>query len=500
MKNFRSINRLVFPVFIAFSGLCYAGLKDFNLADYKLPDLDRKSLETNSQLYGGNSKSQIYPYSQDSSLVEANYRYSFYLSGNLNTYQNTPEFQKESYLYITASIYNSTYKKDDKLDTKYLSTSPSGYYHLENRRYFHKHFFFEFGYLLDYQYSRSKDYFSDQNNSGYLKIQDQKHTVNTNLPLKFGIGRIEQVQDARHAIYLFDELAKIKRIAPAKTDKEIIEFAEQISRLKNKRVLDYRLKRMNDIVTLDSFLIAKNYVLKSDAPYFTTLDDFWAYGNGPVRYSGTRLSGVIIPGYYQYNNHHTTNRDYIVNTKYNFSAFVLNGGFELKHEVPMNLLWQNSIQLNCYAGFINGKIYDKPNADTNMSIQNTNLQTGFSHTIGFFPNTRTSMTFQYEAEYLHLFDKSKPINALQSLDGEAFRASANLSIRYYISPRFTINFSTDTRYLWQDSKNNKTIQSEYNYYNMFFMKNFTYNNNSNYPYTPKYFSNHFSLSLSYSIF
>lgn len=45
--------------------------------------------------------------------------------------------------------------------------------------------------------------------------------------------------------------------------------------------------------------------------------------------------------------------------KFNLSALLLDGGIELKHEKPINLFWQNSVDLICYAGIIEGNLKDK---------------------------------------------------------------------------------------------------------------------------------------------
>ena len=119
-------------------------------------------------------------------------------------------------------------------------------------------------------------------------------------PVKFGNGRIEQVQDARQAVYIYKELSKADRMSPDKTDEQILEFAKLISQLKNKRFFDSRLRRIAEIESVDSFFTAKNYIKESDATYFTTLNDYWEYGNGPVRSSGTRFSVALLPGYYFY--------------------------------------------------------------------------------------------------------------------------------------------------------------------------------------------------------
>ena len=180
-----------------------------------------------------------------------------------------------------------------------------------------------------------------------------------------GKGRIEPVQDARQAIYLFDELSKIQRSSPDKSEEQIIEFAKLISQLKNKRFFDARLRRIAELERLDSFLISNKYISKQDAKYFTTLSDLWAYGDRPSRNSGTRFSGTIRPGYYFYNYSKKEGEPYVDAGKFNINALLLDGGFEFNHEKPINLFWQNSINFNCFVGIIESRLNDKMNAFIN---------------------------------------------------------------------------------------------------------------------------------------
>ena len=319
-----------------------------------------------------------------------------------------------------------------------------------------------------------------------------------NIPLKLGIGRIEQVQDARHAISVFKELSKIERITPDKTDEQIIEFARLISQLKNERFFDSRLRKIAEIESIDSFLISKNYVSEQDAKYFTTLSDFWTYGNKPSRNSGTRLSGAFLPAYYFFDYYNIGDGIYLNTRVHNLNALLLKGGFELKHEKPINLIWQSSIDLNCYAGLIEGKLHDKSNSYDNK-LRIPNIQLGLYHTIGFFPNTRTDMSFRYSVQYVQLFDKTDVQNEILSAEGESTKAAADLTLNYYISPKFRVNAKASAYYIWQDSKDEVTINFDNVVGSNYLRSYYTSNTNIEY-FKVKEIVNVFSISLIYSIF
>jgi hypothetical protein len=251
---------------------------------------------------------------------------------------------------------------------------------------------------------------------------------------------------------------------------------------------------------VDSFLISNNYISEQNAKYFTTLSDFWAYGNRPLRSSGTRFSGAILPGHYYYDFSNPGDGFYFDVGKYSLSALLLGGGIEIKHERPINLFWQNSIDLNCYAGIIEGKLNDKTNSVDNK-LRIPNIQLGFYQTIGFYPNTRTDISFGYSVQYVQLFDKTDLQNEILGAEGKGAKAATDLSINYYISPKFRLKVSSSFFYIWQESIDEVDINFENNARNSFLLSNFTSNTNVQMDYfKEKEFRHSSRISLIYSIF
>lgn len=489
--------KFVFLFFaIGFSLHGFSQLNDFDLTKYKLPDLDIRTLETNFNITGSNAYSKA-PSQTISGSEEYGYnQYNGRVYVNYNHYLNNVEYQRESNLRVDFSSYFYNTKEDEKLIFKNSGITPSLSYQINNRKYFHDLWFFETDLDLNYQYGKSKRFSTDSSGSSESNDNSQSNDFLGYVPLRFGIGRIEQVQDARQAIYIFEELSKIERVSSNITDEQIIEFARLISQLKKKRFFDSRLRRMAEIESLDSFLISNNFVSKQDARYFTTLGDFWDNGNNPIRNSGTRFSGAILPGFHYYDFNNTGDEKYY----HTQSVFMLNGGFELKHEKPINLLWQNSIDLSCHAGIVDGRNNDKTNSvEYKFRIPNINL--GFYHTIGFYPNTRTNMSFGYSVQYMQLFDITDIQNEISGVEGKGVKAATNLSINYYISPKFRLNASSSFYYIWRDSNDNTNINFDNSIGNNFLLGNLangTYLHSS--ALKSKDLFNRFRISLIYSIF
>jgi hypothetical protein len=476
----------------------HAQLNDFNLSDYKLPDLDRKTIETRFNLNGDNLFEKL-PNSVISNFYEINRNYfgsSAFL--NYNHYVNNAKYQRNSTYGI--DFYSNYYnrKQDGELFNKSNQMRSALYIQTENRRYFEGSSFIEADVNATYSYSIDNNWYKSMD-STVTDDNRQTHTILAYVPLKIGRGRIEEVQDARQAVYILDELAKVERMSMDKTDEEVLEFARHISQLKNKRFFDARLRRIAEIESLDSFLIANDYLLKSDARYFTTLTDFWDYGDRPLRNSGTRFSAAIIPGYYNYNYNYVGEGTVYSEYGNNVNALILDAGLEFKHEKPINLKWQNSIDLNGYVGVIKGNTKDETN-DIENSYTMPNIQLEFYQTYGFYPNTRTDMRFSYAIQYVQVFDKSDVEKDILGAEGKGAKASTNISVNYYISPKFRLNFNSTLYYIWQESVD----EVVFNFDNLagsnhLLSSNFDPNAYSGY-FKEREFRNSFNLSLIYSIF
>lgn len=447
---------------------------NFDLSDYTLPVLKRKSLETNFNLSGTNRNSKLLPpYNFESSSSQYSGNFDLYY----NSYLNTPLRQKLT----TGQLFlNGSYQKEkeDDVTEKNRLFSPGVSLNSENRWYKGKKFI-ELGYQLAYSSSNSKSNIEFESESRYLDAF-------AGLPIKAGFGRIEQVQDARHAIYILDELALQDRLSSGKTKDEIIAMAKHISKLKNKRFFDHRHRRIYEIESIDSFLRANNNSLNTDARYFTTLTDFWEYGAYPVRYSGTRASVVIQPGYAYLGN---KNSNDINSYESKQTYFLGNFGLELIHEKPINLFWQNSASFSAYYIVLKGdvnEVSENQKSKVNFPI----VQLAFNQQFGFYPNTRTSLLLKYGISYVNILDIADTENRIAGGKNQMLHSNAGISFNYYISPRFRLNGTYSANYFMQDNENIPPVNPWYNLSNSSYMAS----------YYKKNFSGNFSVGFLYSIF
>jgi len=430
---------------LPFSG--FAQINTFDISKYKAPDYKTRALETNFNLSGDNTlrnseSDYSVPPNKKGNSVDLNFRFDLYFNQSINNLK----LQRNFSIYANSAFRFSDYNFTPDLNSdKTLNFSTNSIdITRENRRYFKKNLFLETNVLLESYYNTR--YEKTQNPDGTsTEYHAENYSLSADFPIKIGKGRIEEVGDARHAVYILDELSKIDRTSATKSDAEITEFANLITQLRNKRFLDTRLRKMAEIETLDSFLLSKNYITNHDANYFTTLRDFWDYGFNSNRKSGARISGVLIPSIDYYNDLQNDNQRL---------GTLIKGGIEYNYEKPLNLLWQHSLSVFGYVG-----MGDTDNSTPATYSAYTLLNLGINQGIGFYPNTRTELFLGYQVRYQHfLYD----LHTTKNVD-----ASSNLGIQYYISPKLSFNVNYSFRfYLNNDyfdentySKSNNTNNS-----------------------------------------
>ncbi|NQU68841.1 MAG: hypothetical protein HQ510_12935 [Candidatus Marinimicrobia bacterium] len=433
----------------------------FNLSDYKLPDLKRRSLQFNIDLSATYDYYKI-PYLDDYPPREG--RYKKYLGKIFFQYDHTvnnSEYQQQSAfrLDIDARSYPNNRTNNNLYDNSYFS--PTLNYTKIDRKYFGRNNFEEMNFISHYVLYLN-------NNSGQSVENRQKiQILSISIPIKRGRGRIEPVQDARHAVYLFEELSNVGRLTSDKSDEDIIEFAKLISRLKNERFFDSRLRKIAEIEAVDSFFVSKNYVIQSDAKYFSILSDIWSYGRRPVRLSGKRISATILPGYNLHNNLQKSNwEDYYSQnieekSGYITNTFTVNAGIEFNYEKPINLYWQNSIDISGYCGIIDSKTKEVSHS-SEMEFRAPNILMRLHHTIGYYPNTRTYFTASYDVQYVSFFNNPHQPDHIMGSKGNAKYEHIDLNAYYYISPKLTLRMNASFYYLRQHFSNGVYVYFEEN--------------------------------------
>lgn len=433
-------------------GFLFAQLNTFDLSSYKLPEIKRHQLDFNIDLKGSK-----YKYDRNYEISPDYYYNTSSLDGkidlNYSFYKNSEKFQSsQSYgINFSPSFYDQK-DKDDLLYESYDLNS-SLFIFSENRFYYNSVGFFETDLIVD-----GGIWQSNQNSYPYKEENDQKN-INVSIPIYSGFGRIEQVQDSRLAIYIFDELNKQGKLTRIPSQDEIIEFSELISKLKNERFFDSRLHKIHEIEEVDSFLQTKGLINGADSKYFTIVNDNWDYASTPIRESGHRISFGFEPELYIYQNNQI-DEEYsnIEKSERNNNHYSLKANIKYEIEKPINLYWQSSFYFLAFGEYLIGKnesIYKEEDMTmtTKTEIESPQLSTSIKYSLGFYPNSRTDLSISLALNFLKAFGKETTNSLDNNINHMEIFPYSRINLNYYISPQFrlNVNYSINYRYIESDS-------------------------------------------------
>lgn len=417
-----------------------------DLSKYKLPDMKRQTLEFQFDLANAFNKYH-YPIG---SMHETESQNS--LNANITAiygyYRNSSNWQQQ----LSAGIYLSGDYIDNKNDEEFAgenhySANSIGLNSI-NRYYLDKLFLGVNPYLTAY-YSYQND-MAARYRDAYMQIY---------VPLEVGYGRIERVEDARQAAYIYNELLKVKRANPGKSEEDLLRLAEKISQLKNERFFDSRKKRIYELEELDKYLKEAGFIDENDITYFATLSDMWSYGGARVRESGFRTAFFVNPGYGISDTHITDPWNY------NYKAYVLKTGIKLNYEKPIDMYWQYGANADLYYGLSRSR--STAILDGNGYYPGVNF--AIDNSIGYYPNTRTNINFNAGLELAKYFKKDNPEENLTSLKGKSLFAFAGINAYYYFTPQFRLSGAISGRYAVNTTKggysNVDYYSSDYYYMN-----------------------------------
>ena len=296
-------------------------------------------------------------------------------------------------------------------------------------------FFVGIGYDVNLNPSQLKSTFKDTINKRESIVKD--FSCNNNLNLTIGKGRIENVTDARLAIYILDDLIKQNRLSKTPTESEVFEFADFITKLLNKRVIDSRVKRIKEYTEVDSFLIAKGWTTKTDGLYFGLLNDNWNYARLQNWYTGNRFFLEFYPTFSYYNDfkkiildNETTLNDRTEDVYYGLR---MQAGFNSQHII--GLKWQQSYYIHSSYSIQKHEILGSDS--TENKYQSIFGNVGYSLT--YLPNTRTSISANTEMNINKFLNK-------ETRDQMSVYPTLSINCGYYISEKLFLSINSGVTY------------------------------------------------------
>jgi hypothetical protein len=451
MKNILPIALLLLITMVFSVKTTQAQTENFKLSDYKNPDYLYQSLGVNFNLSNGFT-------ALNNETSENTFNLGSSASGGYLRYLNTSKRQAETQLGLGAGYFISNQNAETELNnkTKYRrSNHGENFQFSTNQRFYNaKQMYFGTSVSLSSGFSGSKE---SQKLTGaniepqFYEIKQKNFQNIINAGIYIGKGRIEQVQDAQMAVYLLNDLQFLNRKNRNVSDEEVLELARLITKLKYKRFFDSRLRRIAEITAVDSFMQANQIAGKTDAMYFTSLYDNWAYANNPIRQSGYRgyigLEGNLIL------NNTSSSRESDIIESYNpvfdytnrltgTGAYVVAGYL---YEKPISLKWQKSAQVSAGFGMARESVEmeDRFNDLTTKNYAEVfpSISLSADYGYGFYPNTRTWATLNWTLQAGWNKEITGETEATKTDLQKNFsaRTGPEASFYYYISPKLRLS-------------------------------------------------------------
>jgi hypothetical protein len=445
--------------------------ENFDIGKYITPDIVRNLLDINVDFRSNNSYFDDSYSNRDVENKRSNF--TGYISSYFSRYVNTRK--KISNLAGNLSFnenYNATKNKQTFTDNSTIIDKTSSslqqnslFLNWSNKWYFSKLIFMDYGMNSDISYNFT------QNKSEY-QLDDSNHkqkefSLQISPQLGIGYGRKEDVQDARHAVYIANSLSKKNVLTRNLSNDELTELSRIISTVKNKRFLDARLHLLEEITTINAFLDNNDLLADNGAAYFSTLYDMWLYGGMFSRQSGYEISFLVRPDYIYQNKKFTPEiRDMILNLNKHVMSLTFS------YEKPFKLNWQHSVVTDVSGGIGSSSNQNKQTGNDYKNTAKFNAISALAnYALGYYPNTRTfiQVTTSQQIWKDRYDDDRRSTN---------FRSILGANLNYYFSPHLRLTGDCNLTYSPSRLKGYEDYHS----------------------YRFNYFISTFSIRLTYSIF
>ena len=454
---------ITFALIFTISFFCKAQLDEFKLSDFKLPDIKRHQLDLNFDLNGNmrirdkfSEKSYYNSYSGNGMLMP---EYKFY--------RNSRRYQGNQVARFDLDYRSGRSENQHEFSTNNILHENNEYKTFntglnlisQNRLYLQNgitYLEFDFNSQIEYN-NRTSEQISTGDISMLHTYYNSKHKSNlfmVELPLFVGFGRVEQIQDSRHALFILKDLRKRGRLKRIPNNDEIIELSEKISQVKNKRFFDSRLQKIDELDTVNSFLSEHDLIESNDITYFSSLNDMWEFGGTPIRLSGIRGYFGLVPMFGSYFSHYDQvseqndieepSESKIMNSALRILLIV---GFD--YYKPIKQKWQYNLTTRLGLGPAAYK-NDSEYIPGNTYLQKIDPMEYFSSIetgLGFYPNTRTYFTLNILGTLKYCNGKEDEELGTDQSECTAYSIWSGFNAYYYISPKLrlsgTIGFTLD---------------------------------------------------------
>lgn len=427
--------RFAILYFLGSSIAAFSQDKNFDLSKYKFPDYKRHELELNFNS-SGNSDGyyNVYPSSNPLAGTKLN-RSNSNFNSRINVGYQFENFTRKRIDQISSGLNgNYQYRKSKNSDeyTKESEPQIGGFFQASRRNYLTEDKVFIEGLTyLDFSLYKRKSTYSSSPKADI----STSNILTLSAGIGIGTGRIERVNDLWQGYYILEKLKQQNSLSRDLQEQDVFEFASFISKLKNKRFFDARLRKIAELQSLDSILLKQNLIDHSDISYFTTLNDYWSYGSFWERKSGRELKFQLLPELNS-NFYNSNNSASYSPTKTNLVAKI-----QFDCSKQFNLFWERNVHINV----VNTTLLAK-NADVMEDYANNLIGTNVSVGYGFFPDSRTRVGFtgKYSGNEFSYVEGSNSIKKWSN------SFILNFDVNYFISPQLQITGNFNGNYWFSE--------------------------------------------------
>lgn len=412
----------------------------YDLNKYYTPDIVRNGLDINLSSSGGFDNT----YHPNDTTKSSNLNSQF--NSRFTQFRNTRRTESLLQLYLRVDGQISNNKNPQSASNQKTYNSNSAEYinfSYHKKAYGPGNKFFSFGLSTGLNPSFGKT--KNENLNATIENTTNKFQAQISPFTGIGVGRIESVKDARQAVYILEDLSKRGVLTRHLSDNEIFQFSQIISQVKNKRFLDARLHRMDEISTVDSFLVKNNLLTKSDAGYFSSLYDNWENSANFERTSGQSFEVRLSPyinWYYQKNESKISNPYSNTWQKQNDKNYGANLAFNYAYAKQINLNWERTAN----ASFSGSTVHQEQRLSAESSQEspyNVNLRTislNGNYRIAYYPSTRTNLSANIAQDFNKNFYDVITNNSWNNIFFST--TSVEFSAVYYVSPQLSLSGNT----------------------------------------------------------
>lgn len=397
-----------------------------NLNQYRVTNYKHSALVTDFQLGGYNSffsntAMNLFNYSSNGALSYSNTKLN-------RNYQGLQRFKVDYGINNTKTSADFGKSKTNNfgLSLNFLSN---------NRNYIKKNIFYGINLLSTNRIFYKK--ITENIDPDAVETITNEFESETSGSIQFGKGRIENVTDARMAIYILDDLTNYGRLSRTPTQEEVFEFADLITVTLNKRLADNRIKKIMGYMAVDSFLVSKGLVEKSDGLYFGLINDNWNYARLNEWETGKEWFIDISPSFaYSNSLSKTIENSFTINDlSDNIYNYRINLNVGYRSTWISGLKWQQGF-------FVQG------NMSVNWLSDNSNykyLHANSGYYRKYIPNTRTLIVWQSYLTVGKYFYYNTPAIIYPTISmGGKYYFSEKLSLYVYSYMNYKTNHKFDT--------------------------------------------------------